>query len=196
MKENLTIYFILCTTNNKYYVGMDSYWPLRKKSHLRYLKKNKHQNNHLQAAWNKYAEESFKFGILEQCSSYEDLIKKETYWIGRLNSYEEGFNQTIGGEGCRGYKQTEEHKAKVINSNRGKKRSEEIKKEISRRLRGEKSYKAILTDAQALEIREYIKENNKKHGDLRKLCVELAEKYGVARNTIQGVYYRTHFKHI
>ena len=44
----------------------------------------------------KYGEENFDISILEECPK-EQLNEREIYWISYFNSYEKGYNATIGG---------------------------------------------------------------------------------------------------
>lgn len=63
------IYKIINKIDGKYYVGSSKNINIgrdcRFKSHLRYLKSNKHKNDYLQYAWNKYKKYSFEFKIVE-----------------------------------------------------------------------------------------------------------------------------------
>jgi len=63
------IYKIINKIDGKYYVGSSKNITVgcdcRFKSHLRYLKSNKHKNDYLQYAWNKYKKDSFEFKIVE-----------------------------------------------------------------------------------------------------------------------------------
>lgn len=52
---------------------------------------NKHQNCHLQNAWNKYGEDKFHFSIVELCPT-DSLLIKEQYFIDMLNPE---YNQTV-----------------------------------------------------------------------------------------------------
>lgn len=47
---------------------------------------------------NKYGIDSFSIGQIEECES-EKLDEREKYWIGRFDSYSNGYNMTVGGEG-------------------------------------------------------------------------------------------------
>lgn len=106
------IYTITNLINNKVYVGQATDIYDRWKEHLRALRGTYHFNNHLQWAWNKYKEDSFKFDIIEQCDKNE-LNDKEIYWITKYDSYHNGYNQTTGGDGMRGFTHSEETKAKI-----------------------------------------------------------------------------------
>lgn len=51
----------------------------------------------------KYGVENFDFYILEECHPNE-LDDKEIYWIATLDTYNHGYNMTLGGSGLAGYK--------------------------------------------------------------------------------------------
>ena len=65
------IYAIENLINHKKYIGQTKNPKTRKCSHFSKLRHNKHINQHLQNAWNKYGESNFKFYILLQCEDDE-----------------------------------------------------------------------------------------------------------------------------
>lgn len=73
------IYKIINKINGKYYIGSSqnicgncfSRWE----DHLRDLRKNKHDNPHLQNAWNKYGEDNFEFIIVEKTKLDFKILK-------------------------------------------------------------------------------------------------------------------------
>lgn len=88
------IYKITCVPTGKVYVGsaVDLYrlWHAR---HLPQLRRNKHVNRYLQAAWNKYGESVFQFATIAYVA-IDDLLQREQYWIDKLQSAnaKHGFN--------------------------------------------------------------------------------------------------------
>lgn len=56
----------------------------------------------LHNAIRKYGEENFEKIILEECS-IEELNDREKYWIQYYNSYNNGYNATLGGDGHQKY---------------------------------------------------------------------------------------------
>ena len=77
------IYRIVNLKNSKIYIGSTTNFSRRRKEHVKRLRSNKHNNKHLQASFNKFGEENFKFEILEKT---EDLIVREQYYIKTLNT--------------------------------------------------------------------------------------------------------------
>lgn len=74
------IYCIENVTNHKTYIGSSKNIYQRLLKHFALLRHNKHQNPHLQSAWNKYGEDSFRWYILELCDNSE-LAKLEQQCI-------------------------------------------------------------------------------------------------------------------
>lgn len=84
------IYRIKNPINNKIYIGSTKNIEARWAKHRALLRHNKHQNAHLQNAWNKYGENAFIFEVIEECK-IEDLINREQFFIDNLNPE---YNQT------------------------------------------------------------------------------------------------------
>lgn len=112
-KINYSVYKITNIINNKSYIGVDSYFPKRLKQHKSNLDKNIHKNKHLQNSYNKYGLENFTFDLLKTCETREEMLNKEIELIDYYNSLENGYNNTIGGEGSFGYKHSEESISKM-----------------------------------------------------------------------------------
>lgn len=68
----------------------------------------------------KYGPENFKWEKLCECASKVELDKKEKYYITYYNTFENGYNLTLGGEGNLGWIPSEEIKKKISKSRRGK----------------------------------------------------------------------------
>ena len=108
------VYVLRNIETNKCYIGSTIMtFKKRMEHHLWNLRENKHKNQHLQNAWNKYGEGSFVFSILELCP-VELLNQQEVYWISYYNSMENGYNLCEGGNGIRGYKHTQKEIEKMI----------------------------------------------------------------------------------
>ena len=137
MKEQICgIYMIKNKVNGNVYIGQAVDIYERRKEHISLLRRGRHINNHLQRAWNKYGEDNFEFSIVEECDE-NALNDREIYWIAEYGSYHNGYNQTLGGGGVRGFKHDEETKQRISESLKGenapwygKQRSEETKAKI------------------------------------------------------------------
>lgn len=105
------IYKIENKVNGKIYVGQSIDIDTRWYNHRNELNGNRHCNEHLQNAWNKYGENSFEFIIIEECT-LDNIDEREIYWIDYYNSMDPGYgyNMTAGGQGRHGYSWSEEYK--------------------------------------------------------------------------------------
>lgn len=95
------IYGIHNTLTDTWYVGQSNDIDWRWYEHKSDLNANRHHNKHLQRAYNKYGRNAFVWSVLEECS-IEQLDEREIFWIAEKNSFYDGYNQTLGGDGTRG----------------------------------------------------------------------------------------------
>jgi group I intron endonuclease len=133
------IYMIKNMFNNKMYIGKSIDITRRWKKHKSDLNNNRHDNKHLQSAWNKYGQSAFKFSIVEECSE-DNLNIREIYYIQLYNSCNDlyGYNMTFGGDGCI---PTDEVRKKMSDSAKHRPPiSEETRKKHSEKMSGEKNY--------------------------------------------------------
>lgn len=114
------IYKIENLLNHHCYIGQSRNIEKRWEAH-KIAAFNSNQSSYdypLYKAIRKYGLENFSFEVVETCS-VEELNYKEIYWIGFYNSFEEGYNQTIGGYAPTYPKLTEEQiiaiKLRLIN---------------------------------------------------------------------------------
>lgn len=110
------IYKITNIINNKIYVGSTVNFKRRKQKHFYALENNKHDNNYLQKAYNKYGKANFKFEIIEYIENKENLLKREQFWIDELNVCDRNIGYNI---------------CKVAGNTLGQVMSSETKKKIS-----------------------------------------------------------------
>lgn len=79
------IYCIENKINYKIYIGSSKNIYSRLLKHFALLRHNKHENAHLQNAWNKYGESNFTWTVLEKCKE-EKLTEREQFCIDLFNS--------------------------------------------------------------------------------------------------------------
>ena len=76
------IYKIINKVNGKYYVGSSGRVLDRWATHKRDLRKNRHDNSHLQFAWNKYGEVNFEFVVAESVDiTFQNLLDVEQKYL-------------------------------------------------------------------------------------------------------------------
>lgn len=133
LMKKMVVYLIRYTGDGRGYVGQTSRtFRERIKEHIR-----SRRNRYVENAIRKYGIENFEVTILEECSSIEELNKREIFWIKELNTkYPNGFNMTDGGEGATGYTPTEELRKRLSEMGKGRKDSEETKRRKSEALMG------------------------------------------------------------
>lgn len=120
------IYKITNSVNNKIYVGKSTR-PVneRFKRHIRDALNHPNSRIHIQRAINKYGADKFQCQEIDTAKTLEELSLKEMYWIKTLDSYKNGYNMTVGGEGGDTYSKLSENqlsdiKNKISLSNKGK----------------------------------------------------------------------------
>ena len=91
------IYKITNILNDKGYVGKTSKPPEKRwKEHLYCAKTDGPMV--ISRAIRKHGEKNFKFEVIEECS-IEEMNSKETHWIDYYDTYNNGYNSSMGGEG-------------------------------------------------------------------------------------------------
>lgn len=89
------VYQITCGPANKSYIGSSVNTYKRWRSgHLSDLRKNKHCNRYLQAAWNKYGEDTFTHAVIEECLP-ATLVIREQHWIDTLRTTDKNFGYNL-----------------------------------------------------------------------------------------------------
>lgn len=99
-----TIYRIINIATGKSYIGQSANTLKRKIQHFSNLACGRHENDYLQKSYNKYGLSFFKFEIIEDAEnlSFEELNDREIFWISFYDSFNNGYNLTIGGDGTKG----------------------------------------------------------------------------------------------
>jgi len=116
-KQKCGVYKIKNLINNKCYIGSTSgFLKYRAITHRYNLRYNKHTNQHLQNAWNKYGENNFEFSLVELCNINECIIR-EQYHIDTLTPE---YNIAKLAGSTLGYKHTDEAKKKISIASAGR----------------------------------------------------------------------------
>ncbi len=94
------IYIIKNTINDKVYIGQTTNTiEYRFYQHLDCSKRD-YKNSALYNAMRKYGKEHFYIELIEEVP-FEQLDEREIYWIAYYDSYNNGYNSTIGGKGSK-----------------------------------------------------------------------------------------------
>lgn len=135
--SRIGIYAIRNIINGKMYIGKTGMnFGDRWDSHRSLLNNQKHDNQYLQNAWNKYGEENFEFIVIEDCCE-ELLNEREIYYIKKYKDIGLSYNILDGGDGGNnlGCHLSDETKRKIGEKNRvnmlGRKVPESTKAKMS-----------------------------------------------------------------
>lgn len=95
------IYKITNLVNNKVYIGKTNNSERRWADHQRlaFTLNHKEYEKALYKAMRKYGLDNFIFEIIEELKDYSISEEREQYWINYYNSYNNGYNETLGGDG-------------------------------------------------------------------------------------------------
>jgi len=175
------------------------------------IRKSRHSSNALNGYNNKFSNAIRKYGNrLKWEVLYNNIPEKylngmEITVISWYNSYMNGYNSTIGGEGSGGYKCSEETKKKLSLASKGRKISEEHKKKLSQSMRGRKlsnGHKKKLSKAKFGVSRpdlsgdkhprakldwDNVKEIRIKYASGKYTYPALAKEYGVSKHNIRKI---------
>ena len=118
------IYIIENIINNKLYVGKTQYTiKERWKSHISDMKRNK-GNSKLYNAITKYGIDNFTWEPIYQSKDGEHCLSvMESYFINEYDSFNNGYNLTLGGEGSLGRPTPETTKLKISQALKNKPKS-------------------------------------------------------------------------
>ena len=107
------IYLVTNKLNNKIYVGKTTQtFRKRKLQHLS-VARRKNDKSYFHNAIRKYGEKNFKWCILCKCYSEMELNLIEKLYIDIYDTYNSGYNLTLGGEGISGWKHSDITKKKL-----------------------------------------------------------------------------------
>lgn len=99
----MTIYKITNIKNNKSYIGkcetsLEDRWRRHVREALDFT-----LDTHFARAIRRYGEDSFNVEAIDTATTSEELCEKEKYWIAHYDSYNTGYNMTLGGDGGNTY---------------------------------------------------------------------------------------------
>ena len=96
-----SIYIIENKINRKRYVGKTTLSDPYDRWRQHKYHATKHWNNMvIGRALNKYGTDNFTFYVIETCDD-DNVDERETYWIEKFNTYYDGYNSTLGGDGIK-----------------------------------------------------------------------------------------------
>lgn len=130
------IYQIAHIETGKAYVGSAVSLRKRWNRHLQLLRLGRHDNVHLQRAWNQCGAEAFRFSVLEYVHEPSDLIEREKHWFDCLKVLETGYNLLPVAGSRLGFKHSEETKRKIRDAHIGKVVSQETREKMGAASRG------------------------------------------------------------
>lgn len=143
------IYKIINVKNNKFYVGSAVNFTKRKRRHWWALRSKRHANKYLQAAWDKYGEDSFVFVIVEELKEGADILAAENVWlkehVGKDYCYNLGSDATAPTRGWyaeknpmwgKRFTHTDEAKARISEASKNRVQSEEEKAKRKKSMKG------------------------------------------------------------
>lgn len=91
------IYKITNNINNKVYIGQTMRKPADRWQAHKHRAELPDFKTHLYNAMRKYGVENFSFSIIEECLD-EKLDERERFWIEYYDSFNKGYNETLGGQ--------------------------------------------------------------------------------------------------
>ena len=87
--------------NNKLYIGKTIYTIKRRwYQHRTNSKREEYKHMPIYSAFNKYGLKNFSVSCVEEVDDISILSEREKYWIKYYDSYNHGYNATLGGDGA------------------------------------------------------------------------------------------------
>lgn len=124
------IVYKVISPSNKVYIGITSK-TLHKRKLDHYQCANRgYRKGKFQRALNKYKNQLI-WSIIHKTDSWEKACELEKLYIQKYDSFNKGYNCTLGGEGNFGLKHTNLTKQKIAKAHKGKKFTESHKKALS-----------------------------------------------------------------
>jgi group I intron endonuclease len=116
------VYKITNDVNDKVYIGITiNTLKYRFKNHCKTSVIEKRSGYKLYNAMKKYGKNKFHIHLLEEVLTWKDACRREQEIIKEYNTFKNGYNSTLGGEGNYGHKASEETRRKMSLARLGKK---------------------------------------------------------------------------
>lgn len=116
----MIIYIARNKINGKCYVGKTTYsFESRKKAHIRECSRD-NPKTHFHKALKKWGLDAFEWEIVETTDNEQKLNELEQIYISKQNSFIDGYNQTLGGEGQKGWVPSKETRELWSSQRKGK----------------------------------------------------------------------------
>ena len=122
-----SIYKISNNVNDKVYIGVTTR-TIEERFNEHKSRIEERNSLHLYQAMQKYGRENFKIEKIDTANSLEEMYEKEKYYIKLYDSYNNGYNMTLGGEGVKLLSLDEEYLAEQYLNG---KTSEELAQELN-----------------------------------------------------------------
>lgn len=181
-QKEYTVYLVTNQINGKKYVGITIQGlDLRLRGHFSKAKVTK-DNRKFYNAIRKYGEENFRIERLDSASSYDELKEKEKRYIAELDTYNTGYNSTLGGDGTIGAITSIEVREKHRKNKIDHFATKENRDKYSR-------MNAVLSDEQVLEICRLAKS-----GELN--CYQIADRFGIGQATVSEILNFKTYRHV
>lgn len=140
------IVYKFTSPSGRSYIGITSKGiEHRLNKHLIDAKLNSY-NSVFHKAIKKYGIDAFTLDIIVENVPHYFISAFEKYWINYYDTYNNGYNSTLGGEGMAGFYPSKETREKQAAAKRGKKLAQETKDKMSKQRSGLNNHMAIPVD--------------------------------------------------
>lgn len=138
-----TIYKVTNKINGKIYIGQTARGTEERKYHHIWNSSHNENNNHFHSALRKHGVENFEWETLDEHVNVEFLNKMEIYYIGYYDTYNNGYNSTLGGNNSPMSEETKKKLSIALSGKNhpmyGRSLSDEFKKKLSLDRQGKKN---------------------------------------------------------
>lgn len=105
----MMIYKATSKTTGKHYIGKYQHKKLSKRQgEHRRSAFNQNSQTHFHRALRQYGLDDFEWSVIDTAFDHVELNDKERYWVAFYDTFRDGYNMTLGGDGKWGYKHSEE----------------------------------------------------------------------------------------